>query len=109
MTPDVSFGPYVSFYFIYFVLLYILTNVLLVMVTGKDIPGGYTGKGTAGTDKDTYFGIRGCTRTRTRHTRTHYAGFSLPNNRDNCDPCNSNSNNNVTIMVGFFYNSFFPY
>ena len=79
------------------------------MVTGTDIPGGYAGKGTAGTDKDTYFGIRGCTRTRTHHTRTHHARFSLPNNRDNCDPCNSNSNNNVTIMVGFFYNSFFPY
>jgi hypothetical protein len=41
------------------------------------IPGGYTGKGTTGMDKDTYFGIHPCTRTRTRHTRTHNGGYIL--------------------------------
>ena len=89
---------------------FVLDWCWLVMVMGTDIPGGYAGKGTASTDKDTYFGIRGCT-----HTRVPVIpiptmpGLVLPNNRDNCDPCNSNSDNNVTIMVGFFYISFFPY
>jgi hypothetical protein len=45
------------------------------MVTGTDIPGGYAGKGTAGTDRDTYFGTRHHTHTHTRHTRTHSGGF----------------------------------
>ena len=49
----------------------------LVMAMNMGIPGGYTGKGTAGTNKDTCFSIRHCTRTRTRHTRTHNIGFTL--------------------------------
>ena len=50
---------------------------MLVMVMGMGIPGGYTGKGTTGTDKDTYFGIRPCTRTLIHHTRTCSCGFAL--------------------------------
>ena len=46
------------------------------MDTGMGIPGGYTGKGTAGTDTDSHFVIRPCTRTRTRHTRTHNDGYN---------------------------------
>ena len=45
------------------------------MDTGMDIPGGYAGKGTAGTGTDTLFCTRYRTRTHTRQTRTHRAGF----------------------------------
>ena len=47
----------------------------VVMDTGMDIPGGYAGKGTAGTGTDTLFCTRYRTRTHTRQTRTHRAGF----------------------------------
>ena len=55
-------------------------QALLVMVTGMDIPGGYTGKGTVGTDKDTYFGIRSCTCTHICHTHTHSGGYGTQYN-----------------------------
>ena len=54
-----------------------LEELHVVMDTGTGIPGGYAGRGTTGTDKDTYIGIRPCTRTRTRHTRTHKGGYIL--------------------------------
>jgi hypothetical protein len=56
--------------------------VHLVMDTGTGIPGGYTGKGIAGTDKDSYFCILHYTRTHTRHTRTHNDGFTLQIQRE---------------------------
>jgi len=48
-----------------------------VMVMGMGISGGYTDKGTPGTDKDTYIYIRHHTHTHIRHTRTHHGGFIL--------------------------------
>jgi hypothetical protein len=55
----------------------IFKHMKLVIDTGMGIPGGYAGRGTAGTGKDTYFGIHPCTCTRTHHTRTHNGGYTL--------------------------------
>ena len=43
--------------------------------TGRGIPGGYAGKGTTGTGTGRIFCTLGCTRTRTRQTRTTTAGI----------------------------------
>jgi hypothetical protein len=48
-----------------------------VLVMGTGIPGGYTGMGTPGTDKDTSICTHDRTRTLTRHTHTHHAGFGF--------------------------------
>ena len=42
---------------------------------GYGIPGGYTDTGTTGTDTDSPFGTRGCTRTRIHGTHTRHGGF----------------------------------
>jgi hypothetical protein len=47
------------------------------MDTGTGISGRYVGRGTVGTDKDTYLGIHPCTCTCTRHTRTQNGGYIL--------------------------------
>ena len=47
------------------------------MAMGMGIPGGYAGRGTTGTDRDSYFSIQPHTRTHTRHTHTHNGGYAL--------------------------------
>ena len=47
------------------------------MAMGMGIPGGYAGRGTTDTDRDTYFSIRPHTRTHTRRTHTRNSGFAL--------------------------------
>ena len=42
---------------------------------GYGIPGGYTDTGTTGTDTDSPFGTRGCTRTRIHGTHTRHGRF----------------------------------
>ena len=51
------------------------TPVVVVKAMGKGIPGGYTGRGTAGTGRDTVFCTRCRTRTLTRKTRTRHTGL----------------------------------
>ena len=79
----------------------------LVMVMGMGIPGGYTGKGTTGTDKDTYFGIRPCTRTLIRHTRTRSCGFALQRPWD--FPNQGISIKSYYYIMIICYNSVVPY
>ena len=46
---------------------------------GYGLPGGYAGRGTVGTDKDTYFCTHHLTHTPTCHTHTHAVGLSPEN------------------------------